>query len=447
MKSTRALRPLTLAAAGLLAFATQASAQVQTWRCLMIIKPVTKVSSTQFGTCNATMTQDEIQSAQRAFDYATNWIYDISGKKVTWQTEVRISDLPLTTVTAIGDKNDECYPAPLDVQRDLAKYAPSGKFDSVFIYWKPKGDRTLPQPHNWGRGPSRESLNMGYSTIGCFPPSSLTKDTSATETWVHEWLHQVEQFYQAKGIKLPKDVGIHAAEDCGYKQDVPNSFCWKNWYRDFMAGTIKGYPGTGLGAAAWAKGTMRTEAARLNLLVNSDGASGNSGWRFDSWRQGAKPTNDMLDRSVLTPDGKPSFHLKNRTDYDDARWVQTVSVKPNTNYVLGGYVRTKGVSANPTSGRYGANLCVLGSQTEVTDPGQFNVYDWQYVSTVIPSGQRSSLDIALRNGFYSSTTTGDVWIGQPTLIEAPGTGGMPGGKYNLLDVSTKTAISDTPATK
>ena len=418
---------------------------VQTWKVLLIIKPETRVPANLFGGSNGKMTSDDIAAVQRAFDYAANWVYDISGRQVTWQTTVRISDLPLTSVTPI---DAECYPAPADVQRDLAKFAPAGCYDGVFIYWKSKGDHNLPQGHNWGRGPSRESLNMGYTTIGAFPPSLLTKDSAATETFVHEWLHQVEQFYQARGIKLPKNVGIHAAGDCGYKEDSPGSFCWKNWYRDFMAGTIKNNPGTGLGPKAWALGTMRPEAAKLNLINNSDLSNGSTGWRFDSWRNGAKPSNDIRSSTVLTPDGKPSFYLKNRSDYDDARWVQTVSVKPNTMYVLGGYVRTKAVVPSPTSAKYGANFSILGAQSEVTDAGQFNVYDWQYVSTVFNSGSRTSVDVACRNGFYSSSTTGEAWFGQPSLIEAAGAEGMSGGKYKLLYSTTPASvIGDPVATK
>jgi hypothetical protein len=455
VKARKTIRFASLAASALLAAVTTLHAAqrtpVQTWKVLLIIKPETQVPPHMFGGCRASMTRDEINAIQKALDYSSNWVYDLSGKQVAWETDVRISDIPLTSVSAIGD-GKECYPAPSDVQRDLAKYAPAGKYDSVFIYWKSKGDKQLPQPNNWGRGPSPESLNMGYATIGSFDPSSLTKDSANTETFVHEWLHQVEQFYQSKGIKLPSDakgenVGIHAATAAGFREDALNSRTWKLWYRAFMAGEISSQRGTGLGPKAWALGTMRADAARLNLLQNADLSQGSTGWRFDSWRQGNKPTNPMASTSVLSPDGKPSFYLKNRTDYDDARWVQTVRVKPNTTYVVGCYVRTKSVKPDPTSAKYGANISVLGTHGEASEQGNFNVDNWRYVSFAFDSGQRQSVDIALRNGYYSSTTTGEAWFSQPTVIEAAGTGAMTGGKYTLLSTGAKTRQVGCPVAK
>ena len=93
---------------------------------------------------------------------------------------------------------------------------------------------------------------------------------------------------------------------------------------------------------------------------------------------------------------------------NDARWIQTVSVTPNTQYVLSGYIKTVNVAHTSQSQDAGANLSILGGYTST--PALFGTNGWKYVSVVFNSGSNTQVTVAARLGMYSGVTTGTAWF-------------------------------------
>ena len=96
------------------------------------------------------------------------------------------------------------------------------------------------------------------------------------------------------------------------------------------------------------------------------------------------------------------------TTPDDARWIQTVTVKPNTNYRVSGWIKTQNVvPENANSGSAGANLSIYGTWTH--SPGLLGTQNWTYVTVDFNSGNSSQAQIAVRLGYWSDTVTGTAW--------------------------------------
>jgi hypothetical protein len=93
---------------------------------------------------------------------------------------------------------------------------------------------------------------------------------------------------------------------------------------------------------------------------------------------------------------------------NDARWLQTVAVEPDTTYLLSGWIRTAGVTDTLEVVNAGANLCLYGTWDR--SPGVFGTKDWTYVSLVFHSGSRTQVEVGARLGFSAGTATGTAWF-------------------------------------
>lgn len=107
---------------------------------------------------------------------------------------------------------------------------------------------------------------------------------------------------------------------------------------------------------------------------------------------------------------------------NDARWIQKVSVKPNTDYVLSGLIKTQDVQHTPQSVDAGANLSIL---EELPVTGFFTFSDplignngWTYRQVQFNSGENSKVTVALRVGMFSGITSGKAWFRKIRLTKA-----------------------------
>lgn len=135
------------------------------------------------------------------------------------------------------------------------------------------------------------------------------------------------------------------------------------------------------------------------------------------WKPQANKGNGAAIRGdAAAHDEKRSIVLEN-TRPEDTRLLQTVTVKPKTWYLLCGWIRTQGVQIHEKEGLSGAILNVNGTwDRTMTLTGD---HDWTYVSTVVNSGDRTSLDICVRLGFTSSVATGKAWFDDILFVEVP----------------------------
>jgi hypothetical protein len=148
-----------------------------------------------------------------------------------------------------------------------------------------------------------------------------------------------------------------------------------------------------------------------NLLVNGDFSLGDpetglpEGWLRSMWRT------DWGISSLFWEDGV--VRVENAAT-NDARFVQTVAVEPETWYRLSGDVKAGDIDS--AAGGAGANLSVLGSYAALA-----SVYDtggeWQRIDVYIFTykGQRSA-DVAARLGGYSSDTIGTAWFDNLSMV-------------------------------
>ena len=152
--------------------------------------------------------------------------------------------------------------------------------------------------------------------------------------------------------------------------------------------------------------------ADSNLIVNpgfEEGiyAPGNNpiGWSTDAWRGTSTFTWD----SGVAHSGTKSVKITS-TVPNDARWVQTVSVVPNSNYILSGWIKTENVGHSPPGELLdiGANLSLYGTWEHSADLKGTN--DWTYVSFEFNSGDNTEVTVACRLGYWSSTNTGTAWF-------------------------------------
>jgi hypothetical protein len=128
-----------------------------------------------------------------------------------------------------------------------------------------------------------------------------------------------------------------------------------------------------------------------------------SDWLADSWASGATFTWD----DTQSYQGSKSVRISLETP-NDARWIQTVAVLPNTDYWLSGWVRTENVAHTSESVDAGANLSVYGTYTHT--PGLIGTHEWTSVSVTFSTGSSSQVVIAARLGYWNGTTTGTAWF-------------------------------------
>jgi hypothetical protein len=398
----------------------------QEWRVLLVIKPQTAVTIAGNPSINAKLSQENIAAVKRAFTgHTSTFVSELTEGRLKWKPDVVVSPRAVTTVSPLG--NNTFWLSPNDVHADIQEFAPLGKYDGVFFYWKAVNDngRGLNVGFGWTIGPTAGANHAGFTSVHHGPTDAWGRDSETTEVFVHEWQHQLEAFYSSKGVKLPKG-GLHVDGSYGYKHH-PSRF-WKPWYRDFLTGNVLEPDGgrTGLGEKAWALGTIRDEQLvylpeyltperrKLNLLKNGSFEELElSNWTVGSWRGNqAAGCSIALDK----PHSGKRVAVLSSKEPDDANLHQTVSVKPNTRYLFSGWARSADIVIAEKGGASGANLSVLGG-FERSRESLVGTSDWKYLSMVIDSGDRTSLEIAARLGHHSSTASGQAWFDDLCLIE------------------------------
>ncbi len=143
----------------------------------------------------------------------------------------------------------------------------------------------------------------------------------------------------------------------------------------------------------------------------------NGGFEEGTYSQSGDPvgwTRDIWDwpNATLTWDNSHSYEGSKSakitaTVPNDARWIQTVSLQPNTNYRLSGQIKTEGVAHADGSVIAGANLGLYGTWEYTA--GLFGTNDWTTVSMQFNSGDSTFVVIACRLGYWSGTATGTMW--------------------------------------
>lgn len=409
---------------------------VQEWRVLLIIKKSTDITMEGLPRIEATIPDDNVQAVTRAFrEFTPRVVSELSHGRLRWAPNVVVSPVPLERVARSGDS---VWVSPQEVQEDYERYVETGQYDGVFVYWRGIDDatgRALNGGFGWSVGRSRGAKWAGHTCVHFGPTPEWTADSDTTDVFLHEWLHQVEAFAAEHGVPLPKDRLHEPADKYGLGHNSHGLPGWRAWYEAFINGTIRERDGTrvGLGDATWSLGTIREAAAiyredfltpdrrKANLLVDGSFERDDlSGWPLESFQKNSRAV--TRDRSAARS-GSTSLRLAaDSTRPDDAIYFQEVTVKPGTQYLFGGYVRTRDVTFDSSqSGPVkGANLSLLGAY-ESSEPVA-GTADWRYVSLVFNSGDQSTVKVGPRLGHWGCAVSGEANFDDLVLIELPSAG-------------------------
>ena len=417
------------------------------FRTLLVIKPIGDIHSERHLKVQYRMTPEDIAVITRSFAQdVPYWINRITRGRVQWQADVRVSEVPLRTIHVW---DDGCGLAPEDIGEDIDAYAPQGKYDAIFVYWKSWDDETnyrLPGPYGWASGTFPAANYAGFASVQYDVPSAWTRESGSTECFIHEWLHLLEGFYGGReGVQLARG-GLHSGEAHGYKLNELN---WKDWYGDLLNGEIEeDGKSVGLGEAAWKYGTMREAAAQKpapgprnpppfasaqkiandqirtspeyltrgrrarNLLRNGDFSNGDdSAWQIRSWKN-----NKNAAALIADAPSRGDIALQISTgEPDDVRLVQKIAVKKRANYLLTGWIATDGVRIVEPNGRFGASIGTLnGAERTAALLGN---NDWQYVATGFYTGESTEIEVCARLGGIASTSVGAARFHDLCLLE------------------------------
>lgn len=148
-------------------------------------------------------------------------------------------------------------------------------------------------------------------------------------------------------------------------------------------------------------------ASSVNVL---DGNRHSKSWTLISWAN----QNTALSFEEIRGRGLVAVLKPSRPD--NIRLVQTIRIKPHTNYTLRGWISTKGVvdAESPKSPR--AAFVSIGAATSDSFIG---TTDWTKVSVQFDSGENSSVEVLLSLGSDYHTCTGAAAFSGFTVTEEP----------------------------
>lgn len=179
-------------------------------------------------------------------------------------------------------------------------------------------------------------------------------------------------------------------------------------------------------------------ASSLNLVSNSSMEEGvylptNSpnNWRSDQWDSTLGTVFSWDDR--VAHSGSKSVKI-NSPVANDARWLQDISVQPNTNYILSGWIKTENVEHSGQPVDAGANLTLFNTWTH--SEGVYGTTNWQFVQLSFNSGDNLNVTIGGRLGYWGGTTVGTAWFDDIQLLPVPLTGTAPSWKILTLIYGT-----------
>lgn len=155
-------------------------------------------------------------------------------------------------------------------------------------------------------------------------------------------------------------------------------------------------------------------ADEVNVLVNEGfeevGAGQPSSWTIDAWNNGAEYSRMVIQQEQVHS-GQHAAMIENLQP-NDAKYVQKVTVSPNTLYRLSAYLLVESADTETK----GANISVLG----VTETSQDfkSTEGWQLVEMYGKTGKnQKELQVAVRLGGYGSLTKGKAYFDDVSLVK------------------------------
>ncbi len=122
----------------------------------------------------------------------------------------------------------------------------------------------------------------------------------------------------------------------------------------------------------------------------------------------------------------------NSTDYNDARWTQTVQLTPGKVYSLTAYVKGENIIADPNNnGEQGANISIMGEWAASASANSTGTFDWKPIHLDFLVPESGSVTITCRLGFYSSCMKGKAYFDNLSISSSPELESRSGDYLNL----------------
>jgi len=178
----------------------------------------------------------EITDALDSFAGFPKLVSELTDGRAEIEYEIVRSGHALTSLTR--ESPSRFWPSPSDIRSGLDEFAPSGKYDSIFVFW-PQGNLkngTAVPCDAWGlaMGASECTNGATYAVIAN-APSSAWRNEARGEVWLHEWLHGVCAHFVQRGHVMP-ERDADGGELHGYVRSPTAG--WSDYYRDLMNGNV-----------------------------------------------------------------------------------------------------------------------------------------------------------------------------------------------------------------
>jgi hypothetical protein len=209
---------------------------VRNWKALLLIYGELDVKLRRGARFRHALTRQEIGDALESFRGFPKLVEELTSDAASVSDEITEVTDPLASLSRRG--KNEWWPSPDDTRHELDRLAPSGKFDSIFVFW-PQHDfaqGTSVPGHAWGLGMGAGDWSNGatYAAIAN-APSANWKNEARGEVWLHEWLHGVCHHFTQQGYVMP-ERDADGAELHGYTRSPTRG--WTEYYRDLMNGAV-----------------------------------------------------------------------------------------------------------------------------------------------------------------------------------------------------------------
>jgi len=165
---------------------------------------------------------------------------------------------------------------------------------------------------------------------------------------------------------------------------------------------------------------LTPELKKQNLLCNPSFEDADS----YAWTLHSHIGNTQAGRIVpyaKARDGKRvAFFDTGTNHWDLVTFMQTVRVKPKTKYLFSGWAKFEDVALGEDGqhGPIGVNLGIQGTWDR-SPALLLGSKDWTYISHIIESGDRTTLDVAAKLGHWCNGCFGRAWFDDLCLIELP----------------------------
>src|SRR5258708_12826416 len=96
------------------------------------------------------LSEQEVQDAINSFEKFPVLVEELTAGRASIQYQINRIERHLTSLTLIGQ--EMYWPSPDDTRDEIERFAPSGRYDSIFVLWPQRNlaDGTPIPPGGWG---------------------------------------------------------------------------------------------------------------------------------------------------------------------------------------------------------------------------------------------------------------------------------------------------------